>query len=99
MASSSILNIGRTEGTEVPATPTGNVHVSTCSSDLKYRLYPVEVVFPPLDEPWVSDCHLLPKVIDVVFGKGANFEIFEGQLPVIVVWLRMYPWRVHMRSI
>ncbi|KAI5682930.1 hypothetical protein M9H77_04158 [Catharanthus roseus] len=80
MASSSILNIGRTEGTEVPATPTGNVHVSTCSSDLKYRLYPVEVVFPPLDEPWVSDCHLLPKVIDVVFVTSYSSMVTDVSL-------------------
>lgn len=48
MASSNSQNSSRDEWTEVPATPSSNVQVSTCSSGLRYKLYPVEDVFPLL---------------------------------------------------
>lgn len=48
MASSGSQNSGRTpsEGTSIPATPSGNVNISSSSTSFKYKLYPIEVIFP-----------------------------------------------------
>ncbi|KAI5672181.1 hypothetical protein M9H77_12545 [Catharanthus roseus] len=75
MASSRNRNTSRAEGAEVPATPLGNVHVSACSSSLKYRLYPIEIIFPPFDEPWISEGYLPPKEIAAGFGQATNYSI------------------------
>lgn len=71
MASSGSRNTGYTpsEGTSISATPSCNVHVFGCSTGMKYKLYLVEVVFPPLGESWVSYDNVPPKIIAVVFGK------------------------------
>lgn len=63
-------NTGRTpfERTFASITPSSNVHVSACSTGLRYKLYLVEVVFPPPKEPWVSNNHIPPKTIVAVFG-------------------------------
>lgn len=79
MASSNSQN-SRTppKRTSVPATPSGNVHIFVCSTSLKYKFYPVEVVFPPLSELWVSNDHVPPKLIAAIFGKRAELVRFEG---------------------
>lgn len=78
MASSDSRNSDHAEGTTVPSTLSGNIQVSACSSGLRYRLYPVEVIFPSLDSPWVYDGHLPPKMIVVVFSKRSDSGTFEG---------------------
>lgn len=78
MASFGSQNTGCTpsEGTSVPVTPSCNDHFSVYSTVLKYKLYPVEVVFLPLGESWVFDVHVLPKTMATVFTE---LEGFEGQ--------------------
>lgn len=61
------------KGTSIPATLSGNIHISICSTGLRYKIYHVEVVFSPLGEPWVSDDHVPPKTI------ATELEGFEGQ--------------------
>lgn len=63
MASSGSLNTGCTlsEGASVSTTPSGNVHVSIWSTGLKCTLFPVEVIFPPLGEPWFLMKYVPPK--------------------------------------
>lgn len=53
MASSGSHDTGRTpsEGTSVPSTPSSIVHISSFSSCLRYRLYPIQVVFSLLYKP------------------------------------------------
>ncbi|KAI5662974.1 hypothetical protein M9H77_22297 [Catharanthus roseus] len=74
-----ILALNPSEVTSILTTPSGNVHVFVFSTGLKYKLYPVKVLFPPLDKSCVSDAHVSPKKIAVVFGKWAKLEGFEGQ--------------------
>lgn len=80
MASSCSQNSSHTtyEGTSIPATPSGNVIISTCSTGLKYNLYPVEVIFPSLKEPWVCNEHDPSRMITAIFSKRVELEEFEG---------------------
>lgn len=64
-------------GTSISATPSSNVHVYACSSGLRYKLYPVEVLFPSPEELWVFDDHLPPKMIAAIFNKRIETEEFE----------------------
>lgn len=81
MASFGSQNFGRTPSGEtlISANPSSNVHVSACSSSLKYKLYPIEVIFSSPEEPWVSDDHVPCRRIDTMFSKCVETKQFEGQ--------------------
>lgn len=45
-----------------------------------YKLYPIEVIFPSLEKPWVSDGHIPPNSVSAIFYKCLESEEIPGQV-------------------
>lgn len=69
----------------IPATPSGNVHVSAYSFGLRYKLYPIKVTFPSFEDLWGSDDHLPPKTIAIVFSKRMRQRNLKVRLLLVGV--------------